>query len=192
MKLVCPHCGAAAGADAWEADASIRQCLRLVSEMPREMSTRAIAYLALFRPAGGRGLSWPRALRLLTALDALGKTSDLSWKRRPARPVSPRIWGAALERIVSQPPRDLPLDGHGYLTAIAYGLADEADRGAERAQVRAERDGTRRCGGRQGDGQPREDGQPRGAAPTGGGVLTPEQVRAQVAEIRAKIGKRLY
>lgn len=182
MKLVCPHCGAAAGADAWEADASIRHCLRLVAEMPREMSARAIAYLALFRPVGGRGLSWPRALRLLTQLDALGKMSDLSWKRRPARPVSPRIWGAALERIVTQPPRDLPLDGHGYLTAIAYGLADEADRGAETARNAAERDGSARRSDRS-DTSDRHD--------TTSPVLTPEQVREMVAGIKSKIGRRM-
>ena len=184
MKLVCPHCGAAAGVDAWEADASIRQCLRLVAEMPREMSARAIAYLALFRPAGGRGLSWTRALRLLTELDALGKMVDLSWKRRPARPVSPRIWGAALERLISQPPRDLPLEGHGYLSAIAYGLADEADRGAERAQVRAERDGSAR-----GD---RDEGQPRGAVPTvNAPTIPPDEVRRRIATMRQKIGRSL-
>ena len=145
MKLTCPHCGAVAGLDAWANDAQIRQCLRIVAEMPREISTRAVGYLALFRPPSGRGLAWAKALRLLAELADMTAADSLSWKRRPARPVSARIWGAALERVATQPPRDLPLDSHGYLKAVAYALADEADRErAEAARREAERDGSAR------------------------------------------------
>jgi len=141
MKLTCPACGAPAAAESWENDAAARQCLRLVTELPRPVAVRALGYLSLFRPGTGRGLAWSKALRLLTELKEEIARPAIQWQRQPARPNTPAAWGEALERVVGCPPRRLPLKSHGYLKAIAYEIADELDKGAERQQIAAERSG---------------------------------------------------
>ena len=168
MKLVCPHCGAAAGMDAWQNDAHVRQFIRVVAEMPMEISLRAVGYIALFRPTGGRGLSWQKALRLVSELDEMGKRDRLTWKRQPPRPVSPRTWGQALEKILAQPPKGLPLESHGYLQAIAYGLADEADRTVESERVASDR-----------------------KAAQADRILSPQEVQEKIAALKSRIGKEI-
>jgi len=142
MKLVCPSCGATHSAEAWQSNAHARLCLKLACELPPGVSRRAIAYLALFRAPSGRGLSWSRALRLLRAIELLVKAPHISWQRKPARPNAPAAWAQALERIIENPPRSLPLKSHGYLTAIAYEIADELDKSAEDRRIAAERNHT--------------------------------------------------
>ncbi|MFH1984140.1 MAG: hypothetical protein ABIL58_20055 [Pseudomonadota bacterium] len=142
MKLTCPSCGAIHSIDAWENDAKARQCLRLVAELPQEVSRRSIAYMAMFRPLGGRGLGWDKALRLLTSLKDEVSAAHIQWKRQVSRPNDPRHWAGAMEKVTQQPPKDLPLTSHGYLKAIAYQLADEADRRSEVYHNKAERTGT--------------------------------------------------
>lgn len=144
MRLVCPSCGAVASAEAWPADADARQCLRIVAELPWEVSRRSLQYLALFRPQTGRGLAWSKALRLLSELAELVKTEYIQWQRQPARPGSAQAWSMAMERVIEKPPRRLPLKSHGYLRAIAYEIADELDRGNEQRKIAAERSGSAR------------------------------------------------
>lgn len=141
MRLVCPCCGAACAAEAWETDAQARQALRLVSELPESVGRRAIAYLGLFRPASGRGLKWAAALKHLAELQRLCREPHVQWEGRPARPSEPLFWGQGMERLCEQPPKKLPLKSHGYLRAIVYEIAEEADRLAERRRNAAEASG---------------------------------------------------
>jgi len=141
MRLTCPACGAIASAEAWSADADARQCLRLVAELPAAVKGHVLAYLALFRPGSGRGIKWSRALKLLAALEAEIKAPDIQWQAQAARPNSVAAWGAALAQVVENPPPRLPLKSHGYLKAIAYERADEADRARERRHNADERAG---------------------------------------------------
>lgn len=164
MRLVCPSCGAIHSAEAWSADADARQCLRLTAELPGEVSRRCLPYLALFRPTGGRGLRWSKALRLLAELRELVTASHVSWDKKPARPGGSRPWALALERVIERPPRHLPLTGHNYLRAVAWEVADELDRGAERRQIRDERQGQHR-------GVQRKNGEPEQFA------ITREEIR---------------
>ena len=133
--------GALRGLEAWESDAAARRCLALVAGLPREVARQSTGYLALFRSNGGRGLSWKKAERLLGELRDLVAAGHIQWHRKPARQVKPAIWGRAMEKMVTIPPRELPLDGHGYLRKVVYRLADEADREGERRRVEAERAG---------------------------------------------------
>jgi len=148
MKLICPSCGAVASADAWTANADARQCMRMVAGLPGPVARCALPYLALFRPRvpdnerGYRGLIWPKALRLLGELKRLVDQTNVQWKGRPARPIDAVIWGVAMDRMIERPPHKLPIDSHGYLTSIAYDLADEADRAREVRHNQAERDGS--------------------------------------------------
>lgn len=139
MRLVCPSCGAIHSAEAWMNDANARQCMKLIGEMPDDVSKRVLAYLALFRPRHpegdkpSRGLAWQKALRLLAEIDALVRQAHIQWNGRVARPNSPRAWGQAMERILEHPPRQLPLKSHGYLHSIAYDIANDMDRQQEYA-----------------------------------------------------------
>lgn len=140
MNLICPSCGAVHSAEAWHNDPVARQCLKLVSEMPHAVGSRCFAYLALFRPAG-RSLQWKKVLRLLDELKELATMSHVQWEKQVARPNSAHAWGMAMERVIENPPKRLPLKSHGYLRAIAYEIADEMDRAAETARNKDEREG---------------------------------------------------
>ena len=143
MKLICPSCGAVHSADSWQSDGQAREALRIVAELPREVSSRCLPYLALFRPAS-RGLTWRRVLTLLAELKALIDDPYVQWKRNPARPNAAHAWGQAMERVINHPPAGLPLTSHGYLRPIAYEIANDLDRAAEKKEVAAERRGSAR------------------------------------------------
>jgi len=134
--------------EGWQGNADARQFARINNELPWSVSRHSLLYLALFRPLSnsgcGRGLIWPKSLRLICELKQLTDQSHISWKNKPARPIDAVIWGMAMERIIENPPRKLPLTSHGYLTSIAYDLADEADRAREVRHNQAERDGSLR------------------------------------------------
>lgn len=141
MRLICPSCGACASADVWQQDATIRQCIQMVAEMPSYVSRHVLAYLGCFRPVGSaQGLKWPKAHRLLSELKAMVEQSHISWDKKPARPNDARFWAQAIEAILeraNQGRLKLPLDNHNYLRAIAYDLADQADRAGETARNQA-------------------------------------------------------
>ncbi len=116
MRLICPSCGAIHSAESLANDAEARQCLLIVAELPVDIARRALPYLALFRPSGGkRGLIWSKALRLLHELQQMVVDSYIQWDRQPARPNSAQAWAQALERLLQRPPSRLPLTSHGYL-----------------------------------------------------------------------------
>jgi len=134
MRLICPSCGAMHSAESWLNDADARQCMILTADLPWDVSRRCFNYLALFR-SGARGLVWGKTLRLLSELSDLMKAAEISWEKKPNRPGSARIWGMALDKIIEHPPKRLPLKSHGYLRAIAWEIADEADKGREKKEI---------------------------------------------------------
>lgn len=142
MKLTCPSCGAIHSAEAWTNDAHARQAMIAISDLPPVVGRRALFYLALFRPASGRGLAWRRAGKLLGELREIIASGHVQWKKKVSRPCPPSVWAAAMDRMTANPPRDLPIDSHGYLKSIAYSLADDADRSAEKDRSTAERTGS--------------------------------------------------
>lgn len=140
MKLICPSCSAVHSAESWENDSVARQCLLLTGRMPYDISSRCFHYLALFRPPG-RSLQWKKVLRLVSELFSLSSSLHIQWEKRVSRPNSITFWGDAMERIIENPPKRLPLKSHGYLRAIAYDIADESDRKVEVKRNKAERNG---------------------------------------------------
>lgn len=147
MRFPCPSCGAMHSIEGWQGNADARQFARINAELPGSVARHSLHYLSLFRPrtdAGGRGLIWSKALRLVGELRLLVDQTQIQWKGRPSRPIDAAIWGMAMERIIENPPRKLPLTSHGYLTSIAYDLADDADRSREVRHNLSERDGTLR------------------------------------------------
>jgi len=140
MKLICPSCGAIHSAEAWQNDATARQCLQLACTLQYDVSSRCFAYLALFR-SSERSLAWKKVLRLLSELKDLTAAAHIQWEQNAARPNSARAWGLAMDQVVEHPPKRLPLKSHGYLRAIAYDIANDLDRHAEVKQNQAERAG---------------------------------------------------
>lgn len=143
MKLICPSCGATHSACAWLSDSIARQSLIIAGSMQYDISSRCFAYIALFRPPG-KSLQWRKVLKLLTELQELVSIPEISWKNGQARTNSARIWGIALDRIIENPPNRLPLKSHGYLTSMAYEIANDLDRQAEVKQNESERRGITR------------------------------------------------
>ena len=141
MKLICPSCGAIHSAESWLSDANARQCLKIVAELPWEVSRRSLHYIALFRPRSGRGLQWGKALRLLGEVADLVKTNFVQWDSQPARPCTSGTWGQAMEKMIGFPPKRLPLKSHGYLKSVAYEIADDLDRHREKKVIKAEQSG---------------------------------------------------
>lgn len=131
MRLICPSCGAIHSAESWMNDSLTRQCLIIVAGLPWEVSRRCLSYLALFRPVT-RGLAWSKALRLLSELQDLVRAPQIQWERKAARPNSVTAWGLAMERMIEKPPKRLPVTSHGYLRSVAYEIADDMDKTAER------------------------------------------------------------
>ena len=80
-------------------------------------------------------------MRLLHELRGMVTDPYVQWDRQPARPNSSHAWAQALEKVVQRPPRQLPLTSHGYLRKIAYDIANDMDKYAERRHIEAERSG---------------------------------------------------
>lgn len=131
MRLVCPSCGAAASAGAWENDAEARAAMAIIADLPRGVAAHALGWLALFRPRS-RSLTWKRANRLLEELSVQVHAPEISWGQSVPRPNHPQAWAQAMERLLARPPKELPLAGHNYLRRMVYAIADEMDAARER------------------------------------------------------------
>ena len=144
MKLICPSCGAIAGADAWTNDATIREFLGVLVKLPTPVGEIVLNYLSLFRP-GARALTWKKALRITGELAALIGPGTVQVQGKVARPCPPRLWAMALEQMVERRETlQLPIKNHNYLKQIAYSLADQEDARGESMRNRAERSGNHR------------------------------------------------
>jgi hypothetical protein len=139
MRLTCPACGAVSSAQSYANDADARACLAIVGDLPRGVSRICLSYLALFRPASGKGLSWSKAFSLLSGLKNLIAFPHIQWERQVARPNLSEAWEKGMERIIEHPPKTLPLKNHNYLRAVAYEIANEMDRQREVKEIKAER-----------------------------------------------------
>ncbi len=141
MRLICPSCGAAHSAEAWNNDGQARECIRLVAELPSGVSRNILSYLAMFRPGNGRALQWRRALTLISELKILVESGMIQWGNQPARPNDPVFWSDGLDRILQRPPTGLPLKNHNYLRSIVWDIANASDKKAETQENKSIRNG---------------------------------------------------
>lgn len=143
MRGVCQTCGANAPLEWFAAEALGRQTTAVMLTLPKDIQGQILHYLALFRPATGRGLAPKKALRLVTEIRDLVRLGYVSRQGCPDRNCPPHIWATAMEIMISQ--RDglsLPMPNHNYLKKIAWDHADQADAAQERSQIENERSGT--------------------------------------------------
>lgn len=141
MKLPCPACGAVCSLEAWFNDQAFRAMVVAAAEAAEIAGARVVRYVGLFRPKT-RSLSPDKAAKLFSEIRDLAKTRELNWDRKGLRRISPAIWGEAIDRMLANPPSGLPLANHNYLRAIAWAMADEADRAHEAERTSAENSGT--------------------------------------------------
>lgn len=135
----CPNCGIHGPLEIFTVVVESKQCIKIVSELPSEVSSLAIYYLSLFRPESGRGVSVNKAVRLLKELAAELAKGYVQYDRKVARNCPPRIWAEAIQVMLDQRAGlKLPMPNHRYLIKVAWGKADEADRANESSVRNAE------------------------------------------------------
>lgn len=141
MQLCCPTCGTEFPIEAGWAEADGKRLGVVLAGFDPAVGRAAIGYLRLFKPAK-TALRIAKATRLLEELAALIATGRVCRDERGGveRPAKPAHWAAGMEQMLGQRDRlSLPLESHGYLRAVVFGLADAADAAAERAREEAAR-----------------------------------------------------
>ncbi len=136
MNLVCPCCGAEFPVEAGWAEADGKRLAMLLAGFDPAVGRAAVAYLRLFKPAK-TALRSAKAARLLDEIAVLVASGRVCRDERGGveRPAKPMHWAAGMEQMAAQRERlSLPLETHGYLRAVVFGLADAADAAAERAR----------------------------------------------------------
>lgn len=136
MRVVCPSCGAMSSLEALLTDADARLFVAALTRLPAPVLPTAPRYIALFRPQTGRALQWRKATRLVDELYGIIQPGHVHRQGQPDRPCPPGIWAQAMERMAATPPSRLPLKSHNYMAAIAWDLADAADRQGEKVRDR--------------------------------------------------------
>jgi len=122
MRLVCPSCGAIASQEAWQNDALCRNFQEVLLKLSAPVQIRTLHYLGLFRQ-GGKALPWRRALTLAKSLRDLTEQETVHWQGGETRPVTPEIWGKAMEATLASGPKGLK--NHNYMRKCAWDLAAE-------------------------------------------------------------------
>ncbi|MGB4945894.1 MAG: hypothetical protein WBQ05_01645 [Candidatus Competibacter denitrificans] len=139
MRLTCPCCGAAHSLEGLLADQSAREAVIAALGLPGTLGERLVRYVSLFRPRE-RALSWERAARLLSELNATVHAGQIERDGR-VYPAPLDYWKVAIDQMLDN--RDkliLPLKNHGYLFKIIGGLSQKADdKRAARQEIDDER-----------------------------------------------------
>lgn len=130
----CPSCAFQADIEAFFADDDGKRLAAVVADMPPECARAVLAYLRLFKP-NKTGLRMARAVKLASEVAALVAAGSVCKDERGGvrRPASPAMWAQGIEQMLAQRDRlSLPLESHGYLRAVVFGIADSVDAAAER------------------------------------------------------------
>ncbi|MDS4020649.1 MAG: hypothetical protein RKR03_09125 [Candidatus Competibacter sp.] len=138
---VCPDCGLRADLLVFAEQAGANAGLAAALALPPLLGGRILRYLRLFNPPR-KAMTSAKATRLLTELAAAVDSGQVE-RRGVAHAAPVGLWAAALDAVLAQPPERLPLDGHGYLFAVAWNLAERAAGRQERQAEERLRHGER-------------------------------------------------
>ena len=130
----CPHCAFSGEIEAFFADDDGKRLAAVLAELPPECGRAVLAYLRLFKPAK-TGLRTARAVKLAREVAALIAAGEVCKDERGGvrRAATPGMWAQGIEQMLAQRDRlSLPLESHGYLRAVVFGIADSVDAVAER------------------------------------------------------------
>ncbi len=134
MRATCPECGAQAHIAAMFAEEDGKRLALVIADMPRELGRAVLGYLGLFKPAK-TALRLARAAKLAQEVADLVAAGSVCKDERSGvrRPAGPALWAAGIEQMLTaRASLVLPLESHGYLRAVVFGLADKADAAQER------------------------------------------------------------
>jgi hypothetical protein len=134
MHATCPQCGTQGHVSTFFAEDDGKRLAAVLAGMVPELGRATIAYLGLFKPPK-TALRMARAAKLAQELEALANAGSVCRDERGGvrRPCTPATWAAGIEQMLQQRASlTLPLDGHNYLRAVVFALADKADAAAER------------------------------------------------------------
>ncbi|MGH8421561.1 MAG: hypothetical protein ACRER3_04270 [Pseudomonas fluorescens] len=134
MKATCPECGAQGHVNAFFVEEDGKRLAVTLAGMQPELGKAVLGYLGLFKPAK-TSLRLSRAAKIAQEVAGLVEAGHVCKDERSGvrRPTSPAAWAAGIEQMLAQRySLTLPLESHGYLRAVVYGLADKADAAAER------------------------------------------------------------
>jgi hypothetical protein len=130
MKATCPHCGTYGPLEIFLTADDAKSVQLAVAALPGELPRLTWSYLGLFRkPGSSRVLTWERAGRIVAELDALVTEPETQWKGGRVVQNRPEFWTQAIKLVLdrdAQGKLERPLDGHNYLRAVAYELAEKA------------------------------------------------------------------
>jgi hypothetical protein len=139
LRATCPSCGLEGDIEAFFVDGDGKRLAARFSDLDPALGRALLGYLRLFKPPK-RNLRGSRALALMDELLELVRAGSVCKDERSGirRPATSATWAAAIEQMLLQRDRlSLPLDGHGYLRAVAFGVAEQA---VARAEQKAEED----------------------------------------------------
>lgn len=145
MRATCPDCGTQGHVSTFFAEDDGKRLAAIMAGLPPDLGRAVIGYLGLFKPAK-TALRMARAAKLAAELAELASAPTVCRDERSGvrRPCTPSTWAAGIEQMLAQRAAlTLPLDGHGYLRAVVFGLADKADAAAERQKEEQLRVGKR-------------------------------------------------
>lgn len=145
IRMTCPCCGSEFPWEAGLVEGDAKRLGAVLADMEPPVARSAMAYLRLFKPPK-TALRLTRAIKLLQELAGLIADGTVCRDARTGvrRPAPAVLWVAGIEQMLQQAGAlTLPLDGHGYLRAVVFGLADKADALAERQREQALREGRR-------------------------------------------------
>ncbi|MCP3048348.1 hypothetical protein K6X13_14795 [Xanthomonas euvesicatoria pv. allii] len=194
MRATCPECGTQAHVAAFFVEDDGKRLAVIVATMPPDLGRATLAYLGLFKPAK-TSLRIGRAAKIAAEVAELVATGSVCKDERAGvrRPASAGMWAAAMEQMVTQRAAlSLPLESHGYLRAVVFGLADKADAASERQREADARIGKHLSGGSANLPPPVESKLQNAIAFIDRqmelGAITPEEAEVQVTAARAKYG----
>jgi len=119
-------------------DADAKRAAAKIATFPQPVCAALPAYLGLFRP-DQRALSWRKANSVLESLSAFVAVGYVQVKGKADRDCPPRIWGQAMDDMVSRRDRlNRPLPNHNYLRQVAHDMAGMEDAAQERGRRTAE------------------------------------------------------
>lgn len=191
MRLTCPECGCIGSVQAFLAEDDAKRLIAAVVDLPVVVQRPVLSYVGLFKPSKN-ALALNKALRLMREVSALIAAGTVSRDDRTGHHLnaSPEIWATAIETMLHQRAElKLPLSSHGYLRAVAFGLADTTAAKAEAALEQQRQSGQHRT--RQAP-PPSETPIQRDLAfiaqQVGYGAMTEEEADAARAKVRQKYG----
>lgn len=134
MKATCPECGSQGHVSAFFVEDDGKRLAMTLAGMQPELGKAVLGYLGLFKPAK-TALRLSRASKIAQEVADLVATGQVCKDERSGvrRPANVSAWATGIEQMLAQRHSlTLPLESHGYLRAVVYGLADKADAAAER------------------------------------------------------------